>query len=288
MSGRWFALLLLTVCSAGAQVAGALTPNAELRVDLGGELNGRWLAPQGGTWDGRVVLILHGFASDSEGPGDAQRRLAETLAGRGIASLRLNFSGEGDAKRTDLQATHTSRVADTETALSWILARGGVVPGRVGVLGWSLGGATAISAAARQPDRFRSLALWSSVSGDLHAQLTQGSWSEAATEAARTGEGRLVIEGWKTVTLRREFFESYRDVDVDAELATYPGALLSVRGTGDYLPAAESRWMLAARGRPAEAVLIAGGDHIFNVFAPATPQSDQAIAVTVSWFERTL
>lgn len=260
---------------------------AEERVELGGELNGRWLAPAEG-WDGRAVLILHGFASDSEGPADAQRRLAEALAAKGAASLRVNFSGEGDARRTEILSTPGMRIADTETAFAWLKARPGVKAERIGVIGWSLGGGTAIATAARHPDWFRSLALWSGVSGDLHAHLTGGEWKAAAEQAKKEGVGSLEIAGWKTVTLRREFFESFRGVDFDAELAKYPGAFLSVRGTADYLPAAEAKWLSVVKGKPAEAVLIGGGDHIFNVFEPGAPQFGQAVEVTVAWFLRTL
>lgn len=277
---RWSALVLLLGAAVFARAA-------EERVEFGGELNGRWLEPGAG-WDGRAVLILHGFASDSEGPAASQRRLAEALAAKGVASLRVNFSGEGDAKRTEILSTFAGRVADTEACRAWLKARPGVATERIGVLGWSLGGGTAIATAARHPEWFRSLALWSSVSGDLHAHLTSGGWKAAAEQAARDGAGTLEIAGWKTVTLRREFFESFRGVDFDTEVARYPGAFLSVRGTADYLPAAETKWLGIVRGKPAEAVLIAGGDHIFNVFETGAPQFGQAVEVTVAWFERTL
>lgn len=277
------ALALWVLCALWVPWVGA----AEERVELGGELNGRWLRPEG-AWDGRVVLILHGFASDSEGPAEVQRRLAEALAARGVASLRVNFRGEGDAARTEILSTLGGRVEDTERARAWVTEQAGVAAERLGVLGFSLGGGTAILTAARHPGWFRSMALWSSVSGEPWSQWRGGSWGAALEQAEREGVASMEIEGWKTVTLRREFFESFRGVDFDAELASYPGAFLSVRGSADYLPAAEAKWLATVKGRPAEALWIAGGDHIFNVFEPGAPQAGQAIAVTVAWFERTL
>lgn len=260
---------------------------AEARVELGGELNARWLVPEAG-WDGRAVLILHGFASDSEGPMASQKRLAEALAARGIASLRVNFRGEGDAARTEILSTYGGRIEDVETARAWLVAQPGVAAGRTGVCGWSLGGSSAIGAGARHPDWFKSMALWSSVSGDLGAMMSGGMLAEVAAQAERDGVGSREIAGWKTVTLRREFFASYRGVDIDAELAKYPGAFLSVRGSEDYLPAAEGAWMKIVKGRPAEAVIIGGADHIFNVFEPGALYLDRAVEVTAGWFERTL
>jgi pimeloyl-ACP methyl ester carboxylesterase len=182
-------------------------------------------------------------------------------------------------------------VEDTETARAWMTARRGVAKERLGVVGFSLGGGTAMATAARHPEWFRCLVLWSSVTGDLHEAFT--SWSivrEQGVEAKAEKEGvaALEIAGWKTVTLRREFFASLRGVDLDAALAVYPGAVLSVRGTEDFLPVREAELLKIAKGRPAEAVLIAGADHVFNVFTPGAPQPGQARDSTVEWLARNL
>jgi hypothetical protein len=260
---------------------------AETRIELGGELNARWLTPEAG-WSGRAVLILHGFASDSEGPADAQRRLAEALATRGIASLRVNFRGEGDPARTAIESTFDGRIADTETARAWLLAQPGVDPARLGVFGWSLGGATALGSAGAHPDWFRAMVLWSSVTGDAHAVMSGGGLAAAAAQAEATGTGTCEIAGWKTVTLRRAFFESFRGVDLDAALARHVGKFLSVRGSADYLPPREAEILKLAKGRPAEAILIGGADHIFNVFEPGSGHFNHAVRVTVDWLDREL
>ncbi len=271
----------------GLFLTGLFARAAETRIELGGELNARWLTPDAG-WSGRAVLILHGFASDSEGPADSQRRLAEALAARGIASLRVNFHGEGDSARTAIESTFDGRLADTETARTWVLAQPGVDATRMGVFGWSLGGATALGSAGAHPDWFRAMVLWSSVTGDAHAALTGGSLAAAAAQAEATGTGTCEIVGWKTVTLRRAFFESFRGVDLDAALARHAGKFLSVRGSADYLPRREAEILELAKGRPAEAVLIGGADHIFNVFDPAAGHFDHAVRVTVDWLDREL
>lgn len=271
----------------GLFLTGLFARAAETRIELGGELNARWLKPDAG-WSGRAVLMLHGFASDSEGPADSQRRLAEALAARGIASLRVNFRGEGDSARTAIESTCTGRVADTETARVWVLAQPGVDPARLGVFGWSLGGATALGAAGAHPDWFKAMVLWSSVTGDAYATMAGGALAAAAAQAEATGTGICEITGWKTVTLRRAFFESFRGVDLDAALARHAGKFLSVRGSSDYLPQREAEILKLAKGRPAEAIIIGGADHIFNVFNPATGHFDHAVRATVEWLDREL
>jgi uncharacterized protein len=276
----WVVGGLLALAAGGARAA-------EERIEVAPGVGAAWLVPEG-TWDGRAVVLLHGFADDMDGPADLCRHLAEALTARGIATLRINFRGEGDKRRTDIESTRGSRLEDAAAAYAWLQARAGVDVKRVGVLGFSLGGGTAIETAGVHPEWFRSLALWSSVGGDFYAAMTAGEMGALAREAAAKGQGSLEIKGWKTVTVRDAFFESFRGVDLDALLARYPGAFLSVRGSEDHLPAHEAAFLRAASGEPREALLIGGADHIFRVFEPEKGYATRATAATVAWFERTL
>lgn len=300
------ASLLLGVIVTGSEPALAtavvIVPASGEPGGAGEAVTGAWLQPKE-NWDGRAVLMLHGFADDMDGPADIVKRLAERLAAEGIASLRINFRGEGDKQRTQIESTFALRLADTAAAQAWLLGRPGVKAERTGALGFSLGATTAIVTAGNNPGWFRSIAVWSSPSGDMLEYYLKT--SETARTALREGVATEEVPGWKKITTRREFYESFRGADVDQALAKYPGAFLSVRGSADFLPQHEAQFMkiLAANGpasvpqardsgeasmRTAEAVLISGADHIFNVFQPELGLAERAVQVTVEWFGRTL
>ena len=291
-------VLLLGVVTAGlaAESPVAITP----------ELKGAWLKPDKG-WSGRAVLLLHGFADDMDGAGDLTKRLAGELAAKGIASLRINFRGEGDRHRTDIESTFATRLEDAAAAYAWLVEQPGVNASRLGVQGWSLGASTAIEIGGQYPDWFKSLVVWSSPGGDQFAQMTGNPTAQAAL---RYGVATQDVPGWKKITTKRDFYLSFRGVDLDKSLAKYPGAFLTVRGSGDYLATrvlqkptisdegraitaevridSDAALLMAAPGGAKEQVRIEGADHIFNVFQPELGYAKRAIEATVAWFGRTL
>lgn len=268
----------------------------EVPVEVAPDLRGAWVTPEG-TWDGRAVLLFHGMASDMDDVGGLLQRVAKDLAAHGIASLRINFRGEGDARRTKIESTFITRLEDAAAAHAWVKAQKGADSGRLGAMGFSLGGPTAVITAARQPGAFKSIAVWSSPSGDLFALWAN---NETAQRALRDGEATEDIPGWKALTTKRDFYASFRGFDFDRALHDYSGAFLTIRGSADHVANrdAELVRILSARpaavsgssaaSRPAEAVLLGGADHIFNVFQPELGHAGRVLALTVAWFERTL
>jgi uncharacterized protein len=234
-----------------------------------------------------AVLILHGFNDHMDGVGDLQKQLAHALAENKIASLRINFRGEGIRNDSVITSTLESRLADGESGYNFLKAK--FPKAKLGVNGWSLGGSTAILLIGTHPEWFQSTVLWSSGGSNSTDQLKE---SRNAERNAMIQEiittGKATQKSWVDITLTREFYVSWIGFESLDYLPHYPGAFLGIRGTDDFLPLHEPEWMKILPGGPKAYHVLGGADHIFQVLEPEKSQGDTVVQITSDWFIKTL
>lgn len=259
------------------------TFGAEFEVDVAPEVMGT-LNTAGTDSPRAVVLLLHGWTGHRDEVGDLFKRTAAQLAVANVPSLRIDFRGEGERHGHRLTSTLATRIADAEAGLAFLQKR---YPNtKIGVVGFSLGGATALAVVGRQPEAVDSLVLWSTA-GDLAVDFfTNPDLKPAIREALKHGEA--VHDSWAPITLTRDHLTGMLGYDLFTPLAAYHGALLGIRGSADYLTPYESRILAAAEGSIEESIVIGGADHIYNTLDPTSTHDERAITLTVRWFEDTL
>jgi pimeloyl-ACP methyl ester carboxylesterase len=233
-----------------------------------------------------VVLMLHGFGSSRDEVGNMYGRLATALAERGVGSLRIDFRGFGKSDGDTGSTTVGGQVEDAETAYHYLTGLDWVDPERVGVMGFSLGGGDAMITAGTHPDWFKSMVTWSSV-GDMTPDFVDELGQEAFDTAADKGVVGLDL-GWRTIVLKKDFFDSLGQYDLGALIGQYPGAYLAVAGDQDFSAAYAPGFVEASPADPKEAWIIPGGDHIYQVLTEDQTMADSVITRTADWFAETL
>ena len=235
----------------------------------------------------RAVLSLHGWTGKMDGVGDMFKRLAAELGDAEIASLRINFRGEGVRNGHRLTSTFATRIADAEAALA--MMHGKFRGARIGVVGFSLGGATALALTGRHPEAVASLVLWSTSGNpvvDLLGYPENSGGHRGHREAIEKGQS--TVQSWAELTLTREHLMGFIGYDLMGPLRGYQGALFLIRGSDDFLKRYEDQILDAVSGWREEFLIIGGANHIFHTLDPKSVYDERVIVATLLWLTETL
>lgn len=106
-----------------------------------------------------AVVICHGLAGNKVGKYRTYVKLAEALATRGIAALRIDFRGLGDSEGEFSDTTPKTEVEDAIAALNYLSRHKDIDSDRMGIFGRSFGGTIALEA-SRQYSQVKSIVVW--------------------------------------------------------------------------------------------------------------------------------
>lgn len=178
------------------------TESVRIPVSGGGvELAGTLAVPAGEGPFPSVLFVSGSGAQPRDGDVAGHRPflvMADRLARRGVASLRLDDRGTGGSAG-ELASTPLDRsAADAVAAARWLAERDAAAPGRVGLLGHSEGGLVASLAAGRAPGAVNFLVLLAAPS--VPADSLMPAQHRAIGEAA--GLPEAVIREQNRVTRR--------------------------------------------------------------------------------------
>ena len=248
-----------------------------------------------------IVIVCHGFKGfkDFAFFPHTSRKLCE----QGFAVVTMNFSGNGvgddplsfTALDKFAQNTISQELDDIEALLDGIAS--GVLLGtqgdarRIGIMGHSRGGCTAIVKAALDP-RLKCLVTWASPAAlGRYSDEVLRQWKEDGRYNfvnARTKQDMFVNYAYlEDIQANRERYS----LDLAVSQLTIP--YMTVHGTEDESVSVEAAHRLQsyAKTGQAELALVEGGTHTFRTkhpFEGSTPALDQAIDRTVAWFHRWL
>ncbi|UCC61646.1 MAG: alpha/beta fold hydrolase, partial [Anaerolineae bacterium] len=110
-------------------------------------LAGWFILPQGKSANGGAIVLCHGYGATRA----TLLPVAGVLARHGYHVLAFDFRGHGESGG-ELVTLGYDEVKDVQGAVAYLRARLEVAPDRIGVLGQSMGAATAIRATAQTPE----------------------------------------------------------------------------------------------------------------------------------------
>jgi dienelactone hydrolase len=230
--------------------------------------------------------------------------LGQTLAAGGLAAAVINLShnGVGDNpetfERLDLfeRDTWSKRIFDMQQVIE--AAHHGLLtdkarpnPGRMGLMGHSMGGGLALLMAVKDP-RVRSVVTLAGVNRANRLPME-------AVEAALQSLGHVPVENARTgqiMPIGREFFDELKQhpaaFDIQAAAAAIRIPWLLIHGTADEtVPLDEAHDLLDRAGDNARLLSFEGAGHTFGAghpFTSPTPDLEQAAAAAAAHFLRTL
>jgi pimeloyl-ACP methyl ester carboxylesterase len=215
-----------------------------------------WLLPAaGGPSQRRPVIMVHGKGTDRQaGPGDGNLAIAAPLvrAGYTVLVFDLRGSGESGGERFTLGA---QEVRDVEGALDYLRQRGLASDG-VSLVGFSMGGATALLTALDEP------AVRAVAEDSAYADL--GDLIEVEVPKA-SGLPRFFTPGMALAARALIGVDLYaiRPVDGMPRLAAAGVPVLFVHGEADtYVPLVNARRLAASYGPRAETMFVPGAGHV--------------------------
>jgi pimeloyl-ACP methyl ester carboxylesterase len=230
-----------------------------------------------------AVVMLHGTGSNRDEVSKAFKMLAPYMAQCGIASIRFDFAGQGDSTADYIEYCYSSGASDAVACAGFLKNLKAVDSERIGIMGWSQGGAVAIHAAARNPI-FKALLTWAGA-------LDMFDFFSSQYEEAKVKGFVKIALGWRPpLNLSLQWFEEARNISLRDELALFKGPVLAIAGSADTtVPLSDLDDIVAnAGGTDKGKVLIVGADHTFWLFTGNFSKFNELREITTNWFKSRL
>jgi len=245
---------------------------------------GKWLRgmihrPAAATFRRRApgVVFFHGFTGDRMESHWIFVKCARTLARAGIASLRFDFYGSGESEGEFREATLERELADARAATIFFGRQKAIDPGRLGLLGLSLGGTIAASLAAGV--RAKALVLWAALA---HPTLLR----KLAEKTTRPLPGSGGAREYSAHEVSLGFLDNLERTDPLASVARFRGPTLIIHPEKDeHVPLSHpEKFFQSAGATIKEKVVLSGADHTFT----SIRWEREVIGRTVAWFQKYL
>lgn len=240
-----------------------------------------------------LVVMAHGHGGSKEEAGGFTT-IAEALAKKGIASIRMDFPGCGQSVEPFTQNNLTHMLADIEASRLYALANASIDTKRIGIFGYSMGGRLAIL--ATETTSYAALGLLAPVATDgpnAMYSFMGGKDGYAALAAKAASEGHVIFTTpfGQIQDLDKKWFDDNASAKCIYAIAFYEGPIIYIRGSDDIIIAESvinASAAAANRSLSVDLVTIAGADHGYGFYGGDPRLKTETVAIVTEFFERTL
>ena len=237
------------------------------------------------------VVMLHGTGSNRDEAGMGYALAAPRMAADGIATLRIDFMGNGGSTASYRDYNYTSAVIDAKAAADYLAGLETVDGGNLGVMGWSQGGTDALLAAEAHPDTFQAVVTWSGALELNGASLFAGtSFEDAYAQAKKEGFYTMTFDWREPLELGERWFQEVAETNILKVTADITAPILAINGKDDttVTPDNAEKIVKAAANADSQLLLVDNCDHTYNVFSGDFTALYQTVDATAAFFQAQL
>ena len=213
------------------------------------------------------------------------------MALQGLATLRIDFMGNGDSTASYRDYNYTSAVIDAKAAADYLAGLETVDGGNLGVMGWSQGGTDALLAAEAHPDTFQAVVTWSGALELNGASLFAGtSFEDAYAQAKKEGFYTMTFDWREPLELGERWFQEVAETNILKVTADIKAPILAINGKDDttVTPDNAEKIVKAAANADSQLLLVDNCDHTYNVFSGDFTALYQTVDATAAFFQAQL
>ena len=237
------------------------------------------------------VVMLHGTGSNRDEAGMGYALAAPRMAADGIATLRIDFMGNGGSTASYRDYNYTSAVIDAKAAADYLAGLETVDGGNLGVMGWSQGGTDALLAAEAHPGTFQAVVTWSGALELNGASLFAGtSFEDAYAQAKKEGFYTMTFDWREPLELGERWFQEVAETNILKVTADIKAPILAINGKDDttVTPDNAEKIVKAAANADSQLLLVDNCDHTYNVFSGDFTALYQTVDATAAFFQAQL
>lgn len=173
-------------------------------------------------FNGEIVVFFHGFTGNKSEHAYHFRNFSRILAKHGYASIRMDFSGNGESDGEFYDFTFDTMMSEAKQIIDYAFKVDGVK--KVSLLGFSMGGAVASIMSSVYQNKLSKIILWSAAA-NIADHIREYYNTGVKTENGNSMHGNF--------ELSKEMFESVDRCHPMEGIEKFTNPVLLVHGRGD-------------------------------------------------------